>query len=63
MKNMASDRWLTKNEYSRLRYRAKKIGAINICFNTLWHSVSFEHTTVYVVLGLNIDKFKLPPFI
>lgn len=46
MKNMASDRWLTKNEYSKLRYRAKKIGAINICFNTLWHSVSFEHTTV-----------------
>ena len=28
---MASDRWLTKNEYSRLRYQAKKMGAVDVC--------------------------------
>lgn len=46
---MASDRWLTKNEYSRLRYRAKKMGAVDVCLGAIWHHVNFEHTSVSFV--------------
>lgn len=43
---MATDRWLTKNEYARIRYKAKKMGASDVCLSALWHHVNFEHTCV-----------------
>ena len=43
------DRWLTKNEYSRIRYRAKKMGATDVCLGAIWHHVNFEHTSVSFV--------------
>ena len=46
---MATDRWLTKNEYARIRYKAKKMGASDVCLSALWHHVNFEHTCVSFV--------------
>ena len=43
------DRWLTKNEYSRIRYKAKKMGATKINLSSIWHSVSFGYTSVSFV--------------
>lgn len=44
-----SNRWLSKNEYARIRYRAKKMGAEDVCLNYIWHHVSFKHTIVSFV--------------
>ena len=41
-----NNRWLTKQEYSKLRYRAKKMGAEEIHLSCLWHDVSFGRTMV-----------------
>lgn len=42
-------RWLTKPEYSKLRYRAKKMGATDVNLGAIWHSVGFKHTYVSFV--------------
>lgn len=39
-------RWLTKQEYSKLRYRAKKMGADFVQLSSIWHDVCFGHATV-----------------
>lgn len=44
-----SNNWLTKQEYARLRYRAKKMGAIDVNLSCIWHTVGFEHTYVSFV--------------
>lgn len=44
-----SDRWLSENEYSRIRYRAKKMGAQDVCLSAIWHHVNFGHTSVSFV--------------
>ena len=44
-----SDRWLTKNEYARIRYKAKKMGATDVCLSAIWHHVNFKHTSVSFV--------------
>ena len=46
---MPSDRWLTKNEYARIRYRAKKMGAVDINLSAIWHHVAFKYTSVSFV--------------
>ena len=52
-----SDRWLTKKEYDRLRYRAKKMGAIDVQLRYIWHSVGFEH--VYISFIFKPLQYKL----
>ena len=44
---MPSNRWLTKQEYDRIRYKAKKLGALSSQFKYIAHTVNFEHTFVY----------------
>lgn len=39
-------RWLTNNQYRRIRYRAQKMGAKDICLNSIFHSVKFGHVSV-----------------
>lgn len=39
-------RWLTKNQYQRIRYKAKKMGACDVCLNVIWHFVNFGYTSV-----------------
>lgn len=46
---MTSDRWLTKNEYARIRYKAKKMGAVDVVLNYIWHHVAFDYTIVSFV--------------
>lgn len=46
---MATDRWLSKNEYARIRYKAKKMGATDICTSAIWHFINFKHTNVSFV--------------
>lgn len=41
--------WLTKQEYSKLRYRAKKMGADFVQLSCIWHDVSFGHASVSFV--------------
>ncbi len=43
---MNEDRWLSKQEYSRLRYRAKKLGVKELKLNQLWHLARFDYVTV-----------------
>lgn len=42
--------WLTDEEYNRIRYRAKKMGAIGVQLKCIWHSVGFEHVYVFFCL-------------
>ena len=44
-------RWLAKNHYSRVRYRAKKMGATYIDLTHFRHRVKFEYTTVTFAFG------------
>lgn len=46
---MTDNKMLTKKEYARIRYKAKKMGAKNVHFCAMWNSVSFQHTTVLFV--------------
>jgi hypothetical protein len=39
-------RWLTKQEYARITYRAKKLGATSWQYKYLYHNVAFKYTTV-----------------
>ena len=41
-----TDRWLDKKEYSRIRYKAKKMGATKVKLNQIWHIVEFDCVTV-----------------
>lgn len=41
-----SDHWLSKNQYAKIRYRAKKMGAESINLNAIWHTVYFKYTFV-----------------
>lgn len=41
-----SDRWLTKNQYRRLRRAAKKMGAEDVNLSAIWHTVWFRYTSV-----------------
>ena len=45
------DAWLTDKAYSRIRYRAKKMGATSIGLSRIWHSIDFEHTSVAFVFA------------
>lgn len=38
--------WLTKNDYARIRRKAKKMGAEACQFQYIDHNVWFRHTTV-----------------
>lgn len=49
--------WLTDKEYNRIRYRAKKMGAIGVQLKCIWHSVGFEH--VYVFFVFKPFQYKL----
>lgn len=40
-------RWLTKQEYNRIRYKANKLGANDICLRYIDHQVTFGDTTVF----------------
>ena len=40
------DRWLSRNEYSRIRYKAKTLGALSAQFHCIDHTVNFEYTYV-----------------
>ena len=44
-----TNHWLSKNEYSRIRYRAKKMGATDVCLSAIWHHVNFKYTSVSFV--------------
>ena len=41
--------WLNKNEYAKIRYKAKKMGAVDVCLSAIWHHVNFRHTSVSFV--------------
>lgn len=41
-----ASRWLTNNQYRRIKYKAEKMGAKDVCLTAIYHSVSFEHTSV-----------------
>ena len=58
------NRWLTKNQYSRIRYKAKKMGAEDINLCAIWHSVWFNHTIVRFVfkpLQFNVSFYSRKP--
>lgn len=38
--------WLTKNEYARIRRKAKKMGCEDCQFQYIYHDVWFKHTIV-----------------
>lgn len=51
--------WLTKQEYSKLRYKAKKMGASEIQLSCIWHDVCFDHAYVTFVFKPLQYKLKL----
>ena len=39
-------RWLTKEEYAKIRYKAKKMGATEVCLSAIAHHVKFKYASV-----------------
>lgn len=39
-------KWLSKNEYARIRRKAKKMGATDVQFKYIMHDAWFPHATV-----------------
>lgn len=57
------DRWLTKQEYSKIRYRAKKLGCTQANLSCLWHDVLFKHcfvTFIFKPLEYRIHLSPIP---
>lgn len=54
-----SNYWLTKQECSRIRYHAKKMGGTNINLSCIWHHIDFGQAGVSFVFKPLKYKLKL----
>jgi hypothetical protein len=56
---MSENRWLTKEQYNKIRNKAKKIGADKCNFKYIWHKVHFGKVCVAFMFNPLIYHFSV----